>query len=207
MSTKTSNRRPTAPQTKPRTNTTPDHPHTVDLHKRPHLTLTKNPAPTKAALPTRPWMTDAQGYATLAALLADITTPHLSAWTDIGNDNATRPHTDGTLTYQHATHTLTWTATCPQGTHHNYPITAPGDLKAARTHLAWCQDRHTPTSPVRSLADAFGHDTDRTLADSLTRSDSGTTDTQPLTAAAIRAGLEARTQEADTDQPKEHPEP
>lgn len=48
--------------------------------------------------------------------------------------------------------------------------------------------------------------TERTLADQLTHSDSSTVDTQRMNTAAIAAGLTARAA-ADSDQPKEHPQP
>lgn len=209
MSTKSrQRRRPTADTNTPTAPATPDRPTTVDPHQPSPAPRPKHSLTRKTRLHRKSWMTDAQGYATLAALLADIPTPHLHAWTDIGDDNAVRTHRGGTLAYHHNTHTLTWAAPCPQGTHHTYPLAAPGDLKAAATHLAWCTDRHTPTNPVRSLAQAFGHDTDRTLADTLTKSSNGTADTTELPAAQIAAGLAARTAApADDHQPKEHPQP
>ncbi|MFI8792622.1 hypothetical protein [Streptomyces sp. NPDC055105] len=160
----------------------------VSLRKpAPKISLTK-----KQTLPTQPWMTDTQGWATLAARIAGLDTPHITDWIDHGDNTASRHLADGTaLTYQHDTHTLTWTAPCPQGEYHAYALAAPGDLQAAVTRHDQCAERHAPTFPaVRNLADAFTHDTERT---------------QPLSATDIEAGLEARTAAAD-EQPKEHPD-
>ncbi|MFC9497693.1 hypothetical protein [Streptomyces sp. NPDC056982] len=162
----------------------------VSLRKpaaRPKISLAKKPT-----LPTQPWMTDTQGWATLAARIAGLDTPHITDWIDHGDNTASRHFADGTaLTYQHDTHALAWTAPCPQGEHHAYALAAPGDLQAAVTRHDQCTERHAPTGPaVRNLADAFTHDTERT---------------QPMPKAEIAAGLEARTAAPDNDQAKEHP--
>ncbi|MFD8777470.1 hypothetical protein [Streptomyces sp. NPDC059916] len=161
----------------------------VSLRKpAPKISLTK-----RAALPTQPWMTDTQGWATLAARIAGLDTPHITDWIDHGDNTASRHFADGTaLTYQHDTHTLAWTAPCPQGEHHAYRLAAPGDLQAAVTRHDQCTQRHAPTFPaVRNLADAFTPDTERT---------------QPMPKAEIAAGLKARTAATD-ETPKEHPQP
>lgn len=171
----------------------------------------KNTAP-KAKLPTRPtptntpWMTDIQGYATCAARITGITTPHIRDWTDQGDNTASRSHHDGQLLYEHRTRTLTWIAACPQGIQHAYTLYAPGDFEAAELHLGACTDRHTPVGPeVRSLNAAFNPPTTvRALGDDLTKSTSSTAATQPMSLDQIDAGLHAR---ATDDQPKEHPEP
>lgn len=176
--------------------TAPERPTTVTPLS---LTTTNRPAPAKPALPTRPptppWMTDAQGFATLAALLADIPTPHITNWTDHGDQTASRPHHDGTLHYSHPTRTLTWIAPCPQGANHTCPLQAPGDFRAARRHLAWCRKDH---GPVRSLATAFapGRDNDAELVDDPAK-------TQPMSVAQIADALTTHAGE----QPKEHPQP
>lgn len=172
----------------------------IPLAKKPTAKKTAPAAP-KAELPTRPttttgdWMTDLQGYATLHALLADITTPHIQNWHDHGDGTATRSHDDGLLHYQHDTRTLTWIAPCPRGAHHTYTLAGPGDFQAARRHLGWCADPHNRPEPVQPLA--------RALADNLTRSHSAADETQPMSRDAISAVLQAGANE----QPKEHPEP
>jgi len=164
----------------------------------------------KAELPTRPttttaaWMTDAQGFATCAARITGITTPHIRDWTDTGNNTASRPYHDGQLLYEHRTRTLTWIADCPQGMQHAYQLHAPGDFEAAELHLDACTDRHTPVGPeVRPLNAAFNTPvTKRALGDDLTKSTSSTAATQPMSRDQIAAGLTAR-----AEQPKEHPQP
>lgn len=169
--------------------------------RRPRTRPAKAPAAPKAELPTRPrtntsdWMTDLQGYATLHALLADITTPNIQNWHDHGDGTATRSHDDGLLHYQHNTRTLTWIAPCPRGAHHTYVLAGPGDFQAARRHLGWCADPHNRPKPVQPLA--------RALGDNLTRSHSAADETQPMSRDAISAVLQAGTNE----QPKEHPQP
>jgi hypothetical protein len=194
--------------------------------------------PAKNQLPTRTarWMTDTQGYATLAARIAGITTPSIRAWRDHRDNTATRRLSDGSvLHYDHTTRTLTWQATCPMGATHEYVLDRPSTAAAARVHADRCNTAHTDLTQVPRLTadeladlgilhtptwarpDLLGEpDTQsipvtlpdrepRALADQLTRSDTSTTDTQPLSTQDIADGLAARI--ADTETPKEHPEP
>jgi hypothetical protein len=179
-------------------------------------------------------MTDIQGYATLAARIASITTPRIADWIDHGDGTATRALQDGTLHYHQPTRTLTWQATCRMGAIHAYQLNSPSTAAAARVQAATCQQLHHDLSTVEPLTadelealgllqtttwarpDVLGEPATesipvalpdrqpRALADALTHSNASTTDTQPLTAADIAAGLEARA--ADTDQAKEHPQ-
>jgi hypothetical protein len=187
-------------------------------------------------LPTRPhpFMTDIQGYATLAARIASIYTPRITAWIDHRDGTATRPLQDGTLHYRHNPRALTWQATCRMGAVHTYRIDSPSTAGAARVQAATCRELHHDLSTVQRLTadelEALGilqaptwalpalpgepatesipvplrDRQPRALADHLARSDSSTTDTQPLPAEQIAAGLTAR---ADNDQLKEHPQP
>ena len=192
----------------------------------------KKTAPT---LPTRTrdWMTDGQGYATIAARLVGIPTPHIQAWRDHGDGTLTRPLTDGTLHYTIATRTLRWQATCRMGAIHTYRIDDPGMAADARMRAATCTQTHADLTSLQPLTqdelNDLGVHTGRTLAkpipgeepitetipvplpgrpralgDALTRTTTATDETQPLPASQIAAGLTAR---ADHDQPKEHPQP
>ena len=197
-----------APAAKKTTKRAPAKPRTprARTHKTtgPALSLVK----TRPALPTRdkPFMTDVQGYATLAARIAGITTPRITQWTDHQDGTATRPLRDGTLHYNHTTRTLSWQATCLMGAVHTYPIPTPAAAAAARVLAARCTQPHadligdaiTETIPV-----PLPHP-ERALGDQLTHSGADATDTQPLSAQEIAEGLAAR-QAADT--PKEHPQP
>lgn len=201
----------------------------------PKLSLVK---PTKP-LPVRErcYMTDAQGYATLAARMVGILTPRITAWTDHGDGTATRPLQDGTLHYTHPTRTLNWQATCLMGAVHAYRLDSPSAASAARVHAATCQERHFDTSTVPRLTpdelealgilqnptwarpDLLGDDITQTipvplpdrapraLADHLAHSGNATDETHPLSLGDIAQGLAARAQDTDTEHPKEHPQP
>ncbi|MFE6474552.1 hypothetical protein [Streptomyces rochei] len=202
---------------------------------QPRLAVVQ-PVDLRAGLPTRSrdFMTDTQGYATLAARIAGITTPHIRDWHDHQDGTTTRPLTDGShLHYTLATRTLRWQATCPMGAIHEYILTTPSTAAAARVHADRCQQEHTDLNLIHALTpdeladlgilhtptwarpDAIGDaptqsipvplpTRPRVLGDQLTRTHADTADTQPLPVAEIAAGLTAR---ADQDQPKEHPQP
>lgn len=197
----------------------------------------QTPAKKAAPLPVRTadWMTDAQGYATLAARIAGIPTFLIQDWRSHRDDTATRTLGDGTLLhYDLNTRTLTWQATCPMGAVHAYPLTGPSAAAAARVHVARCTTAHADLSVIPALtADQLAElgilhtptwaktlpgepevtetlpvplpARPRVLADQLTHSRTATADTQPLSRDEIAAGLSART--ADTEIAKEHPEP
>lgn len=200
----------------------------------PRLSLVK-PRP---ALPTRnkPYMTDIQGHATLAARIAGIYTPNITAWTDHGDGTATRALTDGTLHYTQNTRTLTWQATCRMGAVHTYRLDSPSTAAAARTLAATCEQLHADLTTIRPLTrdelaalglhtgptwarpDLLGDDItetipiplpaqrDRALGDQLAHSRTGVADTQPLSADDIAAHI-AEQLAADNETIKEHPEP
>lgn len=202
---------------------------------QPRLAVVQ-PTPTRPQLPARPrdFMTDTQGYATLAARIAGITTPHIRDWHDHGDGTATRPLTDGShLHYTLATRTLRWQAVCPMGAIHEYILTTPSTAAAARVHADRCQQEHTDltripaltsdelaalgihTGPTWARPDAIGDAPTqsipvplparpRVLGDQLTRTHADTADTQPLSQQEIADTIAAR---ADQDQPKEHPQP
>jgi hypothetical protein len=120
------------------------------------------------------------------------------------------------------------------GAIHEYQLASPSIAIAARVHADRCTQPHADLSKVKPLTadelEALGilqtptwarpalagepatesipvplpDREPRALADHLTRSDSSTTETQPLPEAEIAAGLTAR---ADNEIPKEHPEP
>ncbi|WP_234316216.1 hypothetical protein, partial [Streptomyces alboviridis] len=145
---------------------------------------------------TRPWMTDLQGYATHAALIAGITTPTIQAWHDHHDGTTTRTLDNGThLHYTQTTRTLRWQTPCPMGAVHEYTLRNPADTDAAQADAESCTRLHWTPPPTN---------TGTHLAARLQTAVKAAADTQPLTLADITAGLEAR---ADHDQPKGHPQP
>jgi hypothetical protein len=189
----------------------------------------------KKTLPTRSrdWMTDAQGFAVLAARIVGINTPRIQDWTDHHDGTVTRALNDGTLHYTVTTRTLRWQATCRMGAVHTYLIADPSSAAAARVRAETCTQLHADLTSIEPLTTdelkKLGVHTGTTLAsrlpgedpitetipvpllvkpralgDALTRATSTTADTQPLSHTEIAAGLTAR---ADNDQPMEHPEP
>jgi hypothetical protein len=182
----------------------------------------------RKALPTRnkPFMTDAQGYATLAARICGILTPRINDWTDHGDGTCTRPLEDGTLHYNQDTRTLTWQATCLMGAVHTYRLDSPSTAAAARVEAANCRRLHAdlaaiPALTADELADLgllntptwarpnlLGDDITQTIPipkDALNRATASAADTQPISRDDITAGLTART--ADSETAKEHPQP
>ena len=203
----------------------------------PKLSLVKPRKP----LPVRdlPFMTDTQGYATLAARMVGIHTVNIRDWRDHRNNTCTRTLRDGsTLHYNLTTRTLTWQAVCRMGATHQYELTSRSMACAARLHADACTELHADLSTVPALTadelaelgllqsatlapDALDDDfTDtkivplpdrepRALADTLTHSTGATDETQPMNRDAITQGLAQRAAEqaADTEEPKEHPQP
>lgn len=193
----------------------------------PKLSLVKAPKPLTTR--ERPFMTDVQGYATLAARIAGILTPRITAWTDHGDGTATRPLKDGTLHYTQDTRTLTWQGTCLMGSVHTYILDSPSTAAAARVQAATCQELHADLTKVKPLTpdelealgllqtptwarnDLLGDDITETIpvpAEPLNRATASAADTQPMSRDAIAAGLAGRAaaQPADTDQTREHPQ-
>ena len=217
---KTIAKRPTAPirpARKPRTRKT--------APGAPTLSLVKPRKP----LPTRdlPFMTDTQGYATLAARMVGITTVNIRDWRDHRNNTATRKLRDGsTLHYNLKARALTWQAVCRMGAVHIYPLATPSGATAARVHADLCNELHADLSKIQRLTpdelealgllqtstwarpDLIGDAITETIpvpADALNRATSSAADTQPISRAEIAEGLAARA--ADNETPKEHPEP
>lgn len=130
-------------------------PTTAD-NTRPSLSLVE-PVDLRAGLPTRdraPFMTDIQGYATLAARIAGIPTFRINDWRDHRDGTCTRPLHDGTLLhYTHDTRTLTWHAPCPTGAVHQYRIDSPSVAIAARVHRERCTRTHTDLTHIPALTD------------------------------------------------------
>jgi hypothetical protein len=129
---------------------TPARPARSRKTNQPRLSLVK-PRP---ELPTRdnPFMTDTQGYATLAALLVGITTVHIRDWRDHRDGTCTRRLRDGsTLHYQLDTRTLTWQAVCRMGAVHQYQLATRSGACAARLHADACTQLHADLSTVPAL--------------------------------------------------------
>lgn len=145
--------------------------------------------------------------AALAAAAARLPVP-VSAWTGPRAELA-----DGTVlthTPPHATTdrqpTFVATIRCPHGAVHAHTIHTAQELHRARLITAQC-DQQT-TSPEHGQAIARGVQRNAIPPQPLARlqiARKATADTQPLTEAEIAAGLAARA--ADTETPKEHPEP
>ncbi|MCX4885938.1 hypothetical protein [Streptomyces sp. NBC_00847] len=202
----------------------------------PKLSLVKTPKPAEGR--DKPFMTDTQGFATLAARIVGIPTVNIRDWRDHRNGTCTRPLRDGsTLHYDLTTRTLTWQAVCRMGAVHQYELNSPSMACAARLHADGCTTLHADLSTVKPLTpdelealgllqtptwarpDLIGDDfTDtkivplpgrepRALADTLTHSDTGAAETQPMSKPAIAEGLAARAAAADTETAKEHPQP
>lgn len=161
----------------------------------PRLSLVKPPRPRLDRRPTD-WMTDLQGYATLAARLAGITTPHIQAWQDHRDGTTTRPLEDGShLHYTQTTRTLRWHTPCPMGAVHEYVLRTPADTEAAQVDAEGCTRPHWTPPPTN---------TGTHLAARLQTAHKAAADTQPMSIREIAAGITAH---ADHDQPKGHPEP
>lgn len=117
----------------------------------PRLSLVKAPSSQLTRRP-RPFMTDVQGYATLAARLVGINTPSIRDWRDHRNQTATRPLRDGSLLhYNLDTRTLTWQAICPMGATHIYRLTSPSTAAAARVHADRCTEAHATFTHIPRL--------------------------------------------------------
>ena len=100
----------------------------------------------------KPFMTDAQGFATLAARMVGITTVNIRDWRDHRNGTATRPLRDGsTLHYNLKTRTLTWQAVCRMGAIHQYVLDSHSMACAARLHADACTELHADLSKVPAL--------------------------------------------------------
>ncbi|MEU0656054.1 hypothetical protein ABZ485_27950 [Streptomyces albogriseolus] len=122
--------------------------------EQPRLSLVK-PVDLRAGLPTRPqpFMTDTQGYATLAARIAGIPTHRINDWRDHHNNTATRPLRDGaTLHYDHNTRTLTLHTACPMGAVHEYRLTTPSSATAARIAVDRCNTPHADLTHLQPLS-------------------------------------------------------
>ncbi|HEY3479742.1 MAG TPA: hypothetical protein VGL02_12670, partial [Streptomyces sp.] len=107
----------------------------------PKLSLVKP----RRELPVRdlPFMTDTQGYATLAARMVGILTIRIRDWRDHRNGTCTRQLRDGsTLHYNLETRTLTWQAVCRMGAVHQYKLDSPSMACAARLHADGCREMH-----------------------------------------------------------------
>ncbi|MGW2520522.1 hypothetical protein ACWC09_26605 [Streptomyces sp. NPDC001617] len=116
----------------------------------PKLSLVKP----RRELPTRekPFMTDPQGFATCAALMAGITTENIRDWRDHRDNTCTRPLRDGsTLHYDLNTRTLTWQAVCRMGAVHQYVLASHSMACAARLHAAGCNQLHADLSTIPKL--------------------------------------------------------
>jgi hypothetical protein len=184
--------------------------------------------PTPALPPrNRDFITDAQIYATHTAKKAGIPVHRIREWTDHHDGTATRILTDGYLHYTHNTRTLTWRATCRMGALHTYVLDSPSTAAAARVQAATCEELHADLSTVPPLTadeleaegllqtptwarpDQMAGEITATIpvpADPVIRATASAAETQPMSKQAIAEGLAARAA-ADTETPKEHPQP
>ena len=187
------------------------------------LSLVKPPKPLPTR--TRDYMTDVQGYATLAARIVGILTPRITAWTDHGDQTATLTLKDGTLHYNLTTRTLTWQATCLMGAVHTYRLDTPATAAHARVQAATCQDLHADLTTVPPLTanelealgllqtptwarpDLLGDAITETIPvpeEPVAKATASAAETQPMSKDAIAEGLAQRA--ADAEQAKEHPD-
>lgn len=160
---------------------------------RPALSLVKTPAPLSVRKPE--FITELQLAAYHAALTHGLPAGTIRDWRQRPDGTAARAFPSGALLAytpddQSAAPFHTFTP-CNQGAHHADPIHTPADLRTAAARATHCHTRHyTPK---------------QTAAEGLQAALKATTATQPLPLAAIADGLTARA--ADTETPKEHPEP
>lgn len=198
---------------------TPTKPGTVTQLRPPLATRRRS-----AADPYTPeQMTEAR--AALASAMAALPVPVL-AWqvpAQTTSHRAAAHLTDGTVITHVAHRRPVFNAdiTCNHGARHTYTITTAGELADARKNAATCTIQHAgdslheaiargphtltaeaPTTPIPNPAV-------RALGDGLKRAKAAkaaaTDETQPLSQQDIADGIAART--ADTETPKEHPQP
>lgn len=190
----------------------------------PKLSLVKPRKP----LPVRdlPFMTDTQGYATLAACIVGIHTPNIRDWRDHRDNTATRHLRDGsTLHYNLTTRTLTWQAACRMGATHEYILATPSGACAARLHADACTQLHADLTLIPRLTadelEALGLLQTPTWArkdllgeaptvsipvddEPITQAIASAADTQPMSTQAIADHIAER---LAADTPKEYPQP
>ncbi|MEU5322927.1 hypothetical protein AB0G67_40185 [Streptomyces sp. NPDC021056] len=100
----------------------------------------------------KPFMTDTQGFATLAARIVGIPTANIRDWKDHRDDTCTRTLRDGsTLHYNLDTRTLTWQAVCRMGAIHEYPLNSPSAACVARLHADRCEELHADLTKIPAL--------------------------------------------------------
>lgn len=157
-----------------------------------------------------------EARAALASATARLPIPHLLWLTQIDGRAAARL-ADGT----HLIHTherapeFTAILRCPTGGLHTELVTNDRDLKAARAITATCIRRHDQTDPSAGTYDWHKAATLgihkvipvrlSVLNVGLQAAKKATADTQPMPEQAIADGLAERA--ADTETPKEHPQP
>lgn len=139
--------------------------------------------------------------AALASAAARLPVP-VRAW------NGPTAHLDNGTVLTHTPHHATTDQTpqfiahipCRHGATHQHLIHTARDLAAARTNTNSCDGLHGTTPAPEPKPPAILQ-----LREGIQRAAASAADTQPLNRDDIDAGLAARA--ADTDQPKEHPEP
>ncbi|MFB7867421.1 hypothetical protein [Streptomyces sp. NPDC056069] len=163
MTTRTRAKKPTTKKTPARTTPAP-----APIPARPHPTAT-----------ARPFMTDAQTTAYVAALRAGVTRLTITGWEQQADGTLLQVlPTGAALTYAPGADTpLTALTPCAAGLRHPHPVTTVADLRRAQADADACTG-HQPPQPepgptVRPLADAFPHIT--------------AADTQPLEVTTLRA--------------------
>lgn len=191
----------------------------------PKLSLVK----TRAELPVRdkPFMTDVQGYATLAARMVGIPTFRIRDWRDHRDGTATRKLRDGsTLHYDLNTRTLTWQAVCRMGATHQYQLTSHSMACAARLHADGCTQLHADLTKVPALTpdelealgllqtptwarpDLLGDDITETIPVRLDgQRERALGDELTRSDAGVDETQPIPTLNSDTETPKEHPQP
>lgn len=160
-----------------------------------------------------------EARAVLASAMAGLPIPSL-LWLAQCDGRAAARLNDGTLlvhTHERAPE-FTAILRCPTGGLHTELVTNEADLRAARTNTATCTRRHDDTDPGAGGYDwrkAATLGVQKLIPARLSPLNAGlqvvkkaTAETQPLPLDAIAEGLAARAAEsADTEEPKEHPQP
>lgn len=140
--------------------------------------------PTRKPLNQRDFITDIQITAAFTAARAGVTYTRITGWTHQADGTAHYDFPNGAaLTYTpYAEKPLTALTPCAHGSHHPHPVATIADLRQAQHDATSCTG-HTPAIPTPTPEPTAV----RTLADTLTRSDSSNEDTQQTDITALRA--------------------
>ena len=201
---RTTTRKTTAKKTTTRTTTAKKAPAARKTATKPRGTVVdlRHPLPVRRRLFVGPMGAHEQAAirAALASAAARLPVP-VRAW------NGPTAHLDNGTVLTHTPHHATTDQTptfiahlpCRHGATHQHLIHTARDLAAARTDTNRCDGLHGTDLPKPPAVVQ--------LREGVRRATASAADTQPLNRDEIDAGLADRAAAADTDSPKEHPEP